>query len=104
MIFLKFVFWPSDSSIKAAELLSLSLLDLQLAVRHGLFTLETKVSLLTHTMEFEYGKIESFEEFKKPFITLSISQNIAYDTKIRKFNVFNVEGLQNGRITEWNKC
>ena len=72
----------------------LSLLNLQLAVRHELFTLETKVSLPTHKMEFEYGKIESFEEFEKPFITLYISQNIAYDTKIRKFNVFNIEYLK----------
>ena len=55
-------------------------------------------------MEFEYGKIESFEEFNKPFITLSIRQNVAYDTKIRKFNIFNIkylkkqmgEGLQKG--------
>ena len=45
-------------------------------------------------MEFEYGKIESFEEHNKPFITLSIRQNIAFDTKIRKFNIFNIKYLK----------
>ena len=42
-------------------------------------------------MEFEYRKIEAIEEFDKPFITLTIRQNVAYDTKIRKFNVFNIK-------------
>ena len=61
-------------------------------------------------MEFEYGKIESFEESNKPFITLSIRQNVAYDTKIRKFNIFNIkylkkqigEALQKGTMVKFS--
>ena len=45
-------------------------------------------------MDFEYGKIEAFKEFDKPFITITISQKVAYKTVSRKFNVFNVKYLK----------
>ena len=45
-------------------------------------------------MDFEYGKIEAFKEFDKPFITITISQKVAYKTVLRKFNVFNVKYLK----------
>ena len=34
------------------------------------------------------------EESEKSFITLTIRQNIAYETKLRKFNVFNVKYIK----------
>ena len=46
-------------------------------------------------MEFEYGTIEAIEESDgKPYIKLTIKQNVAYGIKYRKFNVFNVKHLQ----------
>ena len=45
-------------------------------------------------MEFEYGKIEAIEESTKHYITLTISQKVAYKTKLRKFNVWNVNYLK----------
>ena len=45
-------------------------------------------------MDFEYGKIEDIEENEKGYIIISISQNIAYKTILRKFNVWNVDYLK----------
>ena len=57
-------------------------------------------------MDFEYGKIEAFKEFDKPFITITISQKVVYKTVSRKFNVFNVKylkNLQKAKYSKWQK-
>ena len=55
-----------------------------------------KVTNPIHTMEFEYGTIEAIEESDdKPYIKLTIKQNVAYAIKYRKFNVFNVKQSKN---------
>jgi len=42
----------------------------------------------------EYGKINSIEETDKGYFTISIIQKVAYNTKLRKFNVWNVKELK----------
>mgnify|MGYP005634709179 CR=1 FL=1 len=79
-------------SIKAVEPAELFILHLKFSVRNAIFALQS--FQLLNTMEFEYGKIEAMEESEKPFITLTIRQNIAYEAKLRKFNVFNVKYIK----------
>ena len=42
----------------------------------------------------EYGIIHSIEKTDKEYFTISIIQKVAYSTKMKKFNVWNVKELK----------